>query len=395
MRRRHREAERPRLPSGNERIPEEEEMKGFSSMSRAFIAAIVGLAASASVLPAAHSQESTIANDDGVLVDGQSFKITPGLSKRDAAGLISGLGARELGPGAIIFRSEGKLYIVDAPLRFEGTPGNLMAGLDRPNRIRIEYVPPKNPEHQRLYDRIRENRLLEVVQAIFSPFRFPVDLVVKTMGCDGKVNAWYSKDDTGDTGPTLHVCYELLQYLLKTAPNEPTPAGITPRDAIVGQFMAWITHEMGHAVYDMYQVPQWGGRERVADLFAAYVMLQFGPERARRLIGGTTYAFKQFMKKYQENPEVQYRLAEFADVHDFPQQRFYNIICMAYGADPKTFAYVADILPKERAGNCKYEYQDFRKAWRSRIMPHIDQQLARQVLDTTWLPRTDSSVSTR
>jgi hypothetical protein len=322
IRRRHQEAERRFLSPGKERTPEEEEMKGLSCASRAFMTAIVGLAASVYALPAAHSQDSTIANNDSIFVDGQSFKITPGMSKRDAAGLVSGLGARELGPGAIIFRSEGKLYIVDAPLRFEGTPGNLMAGFDRPNRIRIEYVPPKNPEHQMLYDRIRENRLLEVVQAIFSPFRFPVDLVVKTMGCDGKVNAWYSKDDTGDTGPTLHICYELLQYILNTAPSEPTPAGITPRDAIVGQFMAWITHEMGHAVYDMYQVPQWGGRERVADLFAAYVMLQFGPERARRLIGGTAYAFKQFMKNYQENPEVQYRLAEYADVHDFPQQRF-------------------------------------------------------------------------
>jgi hypothetical protein len=349
--------------------------------------AIVGLAASLSALPAAHSQESTIGNNDSIFVDGQSFKITPGMSKRDAAGLISGLGARELGPGAIIFRSGGKLYIVDAPLAFQetGAPGNLITGLDRPDRIRIQYIPPKNPEHQAVYDRIRENRVLEAVQAIFSPFRFPADLVVKTEGCDGKVNAWYNSEDAG---PTLHICYELLKYILDNAPNSTTPEGITPRDAIVGQFMAWISHEMGHAVYDMYQVPRWGGFERAADLFAAYVMLQFGPERSRKLFGGTALMFNRFMKNYQEDPEIQNKLAEYADVHDFPQQRFYNIMCMAYGADPKTFADAANILPKERAGHCEQEYQDFRRAWLSEIRPHIDQQLARQVLNTTWLPPT-------
>jgi hypothetical protein len=355
--------------------------------------AVVGLFADVFVLPAAHSQESTLANNDSIFVDGQSFKITPGKGIGDVGGLVGGLGARELGAGAIIIRSNGKLYIVDAPLAVDGPDGPIVsAESEWPNRIRIEYIPPKNPEHQVIYDRIRENRLLETVQWIFSPFRLPADLDVRAMGCDGKVNAWYNSEDPG---PTLHICYELLQYLLKTAPNEPTPAGITPRDAIVGQFMAWVSHEMGHAILDLHKAPLFGGRERIADEFAAYVMLQFGPERARRLIGGTAYAFKQFMKDYQENPEIQNRLEEYADAHDFPQQRFYNVMCLAYGADPKTFADVADVLPKERADNCAREYQDFSRAWRSRISPHIDQQLARQVLDAGWLPRTDSSPSPR
>ena len=37
------------------------------------------------------------------------------------------------------------------------------AGADeaRPNRIHIEYVPPKSPENQRLYDALKERRALE------------------------------------------------------------------------------------------------------------------------------------------------------------------------------------------------------------------------------------------
>src|SRR5262249_55217273 len=43
----------------------------------------------------------------------QAFKVMPGKGKGDVATQIKSLGARELGPGAIVFRSGEKLYIVD------------------------------------------------------------------------------------------------------------------------------------------------------------------------------------------------------------------------------------------------------------------------------------------
>src|SRR5215472_3886075 len=67
----------------------------------------------------------------------------------------------------------------DAPTQYE----------ERPNRIRIEYVPPTNPAHQKLYEFIRERQVLETVQKIFSPFRLPLEVTIKTIGCDGvKIN---------------------------------------------------------------------------------------------------------------------------------------------------------------------------------------------------------------
>jgi hypothetical protein len=263
--------------------------------------------------------------------------------------------------------------------------GEADVGSDQPNRIRIEYASPKNPEHQMLYDRLRENRALETVQGIFSPFRLPVDLLVRTQPCDGLANSWY---DTEGPGPTVHMCYELLQHILDTAPKETTPARITPRDAIVGQFMFFTSNEIGHALFDIFKVPVFGDQEFSADQFATYVMLQFGKERARGLIGGAVYAVNALVKDYKENPVVQKRMEKFADIHGLPEQRFYNILCLAYGADPKTFPDLEAILTKRRAGNCEYEYQDLVGAWRSSMMPHIDRQLAKQVLDTTWLPPT-------
>ena len=374
---------------------------GSKSAVQAIFAAMVGLASGFSTLAGAQSQNApgTIADNDSIFVDGKTFRITSGEGKGDASVQIKALGARELGPGAIIFRSRDQLYIVDAPLLLpDGLAGRqnayVSADAARPNRIRIAYDPPKNPEHQALYDMIKERRVLETLQQILSPFRLPVALTIKTMGCDGMVNSWYNTDNSI---PTVHLCYELLQDILQTAPRETTQAGITPRDAVVGQFLFWTLHEVGHAMFDIFQVPLFGREEDAADQFAGYVMLQFGKDPARRLIGGAAYTANEFMKDYKQNPVVEKRLEKYSSVHGLPEQRFYNFVCLAYGADPKLFADVVEngFLPKRRAGNCEYEYETFSRAWRAEMSPHIDRQMARAVLDTTWLPQSSSRLLPR
>ena len=39
----------------------------------------------------------------------------------------------------------------------------------RPNRVSTKYVPPKNPAHQPIYQRLKENRSLEKLQEFLSP----------------------------------------------------------------------------------------------------------------------------------------------------------------------------------------------------------------------------------
>jgi hypothetical protein len=271
-------------------------------------------------------------------------------------------------------------------------PGSGRNVSDLPNRIRVEYGPPQNPDQQKVYDLVKEHRVLETLQQILSPFRFPAPgVTIKTLGCNGMINSWYNTDDSV---PTVHMCYELLQDVLQNVPKETTPAGITPRDAVVGQFLFWTLHEFGHAVFDIYQVPLFASEEDSADRFAVFIMLQFGKDQARRLIGGAAYAANEIIKNYNLNSNVEKPLQKYSSVHGLPEQRFFNLLCLAYGADPKLFADVVEkeYLPKRRAGNCEYEYQSFARAFRSEIGgPHIDRQMARVVLDTTWLPPQSNS----
>jgi hypothetical protein len=246
----------------------------------------------------------------------------------------------------------------------------------QPNRIRIEYVEPKNPDFQLILDELKKRKALEALQEIFSPVRLPSELTIKTVEC-GMSNAWYQR-------PTLTICYEYLADMRKTTPKETSAAGITPDDALLGQFFYVVAHEMGHALFDALNVPLFGGPETAADQFAAYMMLTLGKQDARRLIGGAAYTYKDYVDK----DKVIVPKTAFADIHGAPMQRLYNLLCIAYGADREMFADVveAGYLPKDRARGCRVEYGEVNYAFQQTIRPSLDPELAKAVMAKSWLP---------
>jgi len=104
------------------------------------------------------------------------------------------------------------------------------------------------------------------------------------------------------------------------------------------------------------------------------------------LIGGAAWAWRMYLGDYKRNPLVRKRMADFASDHGLPEERFYNLLCLAFGADPVEFADAEDYLPTTRAPNCEFEYRTLVNAFHKEISPHIDQEMARRVLDTNWLP---------
>ena len=94
------------------------------SLSLSIFGTAVGLVSGASLVQA--EEEIKIENNNSVYIDAKAFKVTPGKAKGDVATQIKALGARELGPGAIVFRSGDKLYIVDAVREIpDGSRGEL------------------------------------------------------------------------------------------------------------------------------------------------------------------------------------------------------------------------------------------------------------------------------
>jgi hypothetical protein len=210
-------------------------------------------------------------------------------------------------------------------MRFAGVSlllGSLVSALAMPGlsaaqdvhsqRIKTEAYPPKNPEHQQVYDLLKQRQWLEKAREFFGIFKLPQDITIFTRSC-GMSNAWYVQG-------TVTVCYEYLDDILKSMPEETTPEGITQADAIIGQFAYTVAHEMGHALFDILDIPLLGQPEDAADEFAAYMMLELGKEQARRFILGAAYSYANYLK----NPKVTVNRIAFADAHSAPLQRYYS-----------------------------------------------------------------------
>jgi len=246
----------------------------------------------------------------------------------------------------------------------------------RANRVTVSYVPPKNAAHQPINEQLKEVSFLEKLQQFLAPFRLPRALLVKVEGCDGDANAFYEND-------VITVCYEYIEGLRKTMPAETTAAGVAPIDAIVGPLFDTCLHEFAHALFEMLRLPVLGREEDAADQVSAYIMLQLGKVEVRRLIGGVAYAYKTEAEAATKPPTM----THFADVHGTPAQRFYNVLCIAYGADKQLFGDMVEkgYLPKDRAEDCKDEYQQVAYAYEKLIGPHVDRARAKKVFDKRWL----------
>jgi hypothetical protein len=195
------------------------------------------------------------------------------------------------------------------------------------------------------------------------------------------INAWYQQG-------VVTVCYEYLDFVKKNVPTRMPRDGVTPDDALVGQTYYVLFHELGHAMFAYFQAPVFGGEEQGADQFSTYMMLQIGKDESFPLIMGATYTFQSFL----QNPEITAPIQSFSDIHGTPAQRFFNLMCIGYGARPDIFSEVVTnhILPQGRAQDCAFEYGALAWAYDQLILPHIDQQMAQKVLDRTWLPTVTS-----
>ena len=242
------------------------------------------------------------------------------------------------------------------------------------SKVEVAYIEPLDAGHRPIYERLKKRQVLEQLQQFLAPLRLPRTLMVKAEGCRGIVNAWY-------VDATVTLCYEYIEYIRRLAPAETTPEGVTPEDAIVGSFVEVVLHELSHAVFDLLQIPVLGREEDAADQLAAFIMMQFGKNVARRTLTGVAhlYGFEAATQKWTRD--------DFADTHGNPAQRFFNTLCIAYGGDPETFNDFVDkgILPRRRANRCVWEYRQIARAFNKLLMPYVDLELMEKVRKVEWL----------
>jgi len=231
------------------------------------------------------------------------------------------------------------------------------------DRFRVIYEEPKNPAHQALYEELKSERVLQNLREFLSFIRLPRILTLKLAGCNGDDNAWYEPEDL-----TITVCYEYLEEVRKLAPTAGAPTGVTAEDGFFGPLIEVFLHEVGHALFDQLHIPILGQEEDAADQFAAFVMVHLSPPIARDAVAGVAWMYAE------EAKDAKISLDSLANVHGLAGQRYYNTLCLAYGAEPGVFKELVEgkLLPQERAEVCQDEYRQVAFAIETLMSAYID-----------------------
>ena len=260
------------------------------------------------------------------------------------------------------------LFLIVAPVVAQAGPAQ-QASQGRTGMYRTAYDPPTDPRHKALYDKLRERRLLEGLAEVLSSLRLPKPLLVRFASCGGTSNAWYEPADG-----TVTFCYEYVDEIWRGSAGA-REHGIDPEAAWEGAVIFVLFHENSHAIFDLLKVPILGREEDAADHVAAFAMLRAGEAAARRVLGGAAWMYLHDSKGRMPDD------GDFADVHGLDAQRFYNVLCMAYGSDPASFKGMVEkgYLPKDRAEDCKDEFRQVGFAVKKLIDPSIDVEQATRV----------------
>lgn len=119
-------------------------------------------------------------------------------------------------------------------------------------------------------------------------------------------------------------------------------------------------HELGHALIDVMDLPVFGQEEDAADV-ASILLIDwiYDNDAAIDLAYDAAFGFAA-EAMVGDGDDLAYW-----GVHGISAQRFYNIVCLFYGADPDSRDdFAADMdLPEDRADTCAQEYALADASW--------------------------------
>jgi hypothetical protein len=248
----------------------------------------------------------------------------------------------------------------------------------------VTYNPSKNPVHEQFRQAFVENHVFEnVAEGLNSTVKLPGPIEIQTVDCN-TINAFYDPNSK-----RIIVCYELLDYFLdvfKPVAKDQTELG----NAVIGATMFSFYHETGHGLIHQLDLPAVGREEDSADQIATLILIASGDEGVQMALSGA-YWFQLQQKGGQAS-------TPFWDEHAFDGQRFYNVLCLIYGSDPKKYGGFVSSgnLPEARAARCPEEYTKINHAWQTLLGPYLTNGAALNVsykptISTTEAPKTSST----
>lgn len=143
------------------------------------------------------------------------------------------------------------------------------------------------------------------------------------------------------------------------------PAGADEADRksfIESNVIATFYHELGHGLIDILGLPVLGREEDAADALSVILIDAIWDEESAAEL---TYQTTRAWRLYADEAEASGEPPDYWDTHSLDLQRYYNHVCLFYGANPdERDDLVSELeLPEDRAEGCEEEFDLASASW--------------------------------
>lgn len=209
--------------------------------------------------------------------------------------------------------------------------------------------------------RMQQTGLLqELAAGLNTIFVLPRDISLRYAECD-EANAFYDADSF-----EILMCLELMQGMAEILDGQFEDEE-TARDALAGAYLATALHEVGHALVHVLEIPVTGREEDAVDQLAAWMLIK--ADDVDSVLGAAAV-------HYTDEDLAE---ADLSGEHALDGQRYFNMVCWAYGSDPENSQALIEQweLPPERAAQCADEYKQLDRSWTRLLAGHLRDDSAR------------------
>lgn len=251
-----------------------------------------------------------------------------------------------------------------------------------PPNFSYQYLAPQSPGLAAVHERVQGLDLLRKlpeVDWLDGLLALPAPVAYVAAEC-GEPDAFYLPDRR-----QVVLCYEMFHVLYEQGAERAGMLGLAGGEASdAAQRYVWAnlrfiaSHETGHALIDLLDLPVTGRQEDAVDQFATSLMQHIADDResSREVAENLRMAAHWFLTR----ADTGFSLDAYADTHSLGVQRYFNLQCLLYGSDPERFAaIVADgDLPASRARYCPAEARRAQDAWMRLLLPHLARPMTRE-----------------
>ena len=198
--------------------------------------------------------------------------------------------------------------------------------------------------------------LQDMAEALNSIFVLPRNIGLRYAEC-GEANAYYDPE-----AREITMCLELTQSMAETLDGQFEDDDSTT-EALTGAYLAVVLHEAGHALVDVLEIPITGREEDAVDQLSAWMLIE--ADDAGSVLGAAA--------SYYSDEDESASDDDYADEHSLDKQRYFNLVCWAYGSDPDNSEDLIEDwgLPEARAERCADEYAQLDRSWTRLLGEHL------------------------